>query len=178
WSVTGVQTCALPIYPVLQQLEDFSDGLITANDCLRPVSRYFDRITRPEQLIAAVHGALQVLTDPVTCGPATLALCQDVQAEAFDWPSSLFEDRVWIPRRAPASQQELAQAAEVLRCAQRPLVICGGGVLYSEAAVALRTFCERHGIPSGETQAGKSALPGSHSLNLGGIGVTGTAAAN
>jgi 3D-(3,5/4)-trihydroxycyclohexane-1,2-dione acylhydrolase (decyclizing) len=164
--------------PVLQQIEDFSDGLVTANDCLRPVSRYFDRITRPEQLPAAFNRAMQVLTDPAGCGPVTLALCQDVQAEAFDWPPSLFEERSWRPRRSPPAREELVQAVKVLRQAQRPLIVCGGGVLYSEAGAVLREFCERHAIPLGETQAGKSALPASHPLNLGGIGVTGTAAAN
>ena len=164
--------------PVLQQLEDFGDGLVTANDCLRPLSRYFDRITRPEQLVAAFGRAMQVLTDPASCGPVTLALCQDVQAEAFDWPRRLFEERLWAARRSPPEPRELAQAVQVLRAARRPLIVCGGGVLYSEAGPALREFCERHGVPSGETQAGKSALPGSHPLNLGGIGVTGTGAAN
>jgi len=164
--------------PVLQQIEDFSDGLVTASDCLRPLSRYFDRITRPEQLVAAFNRAMQVLTDPATCGPVTLALCQDVQAEALTWPCSLFEERLWCPRRAPPARYELEQAAKVLSLARRPLIVCGGGVLYSEAGAALREFCERHGVPSGETQAGKSALPASHPLNLGGIGVTGTAAAN
>jgi 3D-(3,5/4)-trihydroxycyclohexane-1,2-dione acylhydrolase (decyclizing) len=164
--------------PVLQQVEDFGDGLVTANDCLRPLSRYFDRITRPEQLVAAFNRAMQVLTDPALCGPVTLALCQDVQAEAFSWPRSLFEERLWVLRRSPPDASELAQAVQVLRAAHRPLIVCGGGVLYSAAAGALREFCDRHGIPSAETQAGKSALPGSHPLNLGGIGVTGTAAAN
>jgi len=164
--------------PVLQQVEDFSDGLVTANDCLRPVSRYFDRITRPEQLVVAFDRAMQVLTDPANCGPVTLALCQDVQAEALDWPRSLFEERLWAPRRSPPAADELAQAVKFLRAALRPLIVCGGGVLYSEAGEVLREFCERHGVPSGETQAGKSALPASHALNLGGIGVTGTAAAN
>jgi 3D-(3,5/4)-trihydroxycyclohexane-1,2-dione acylhydrolase (decyclizing) len=164
--------------PVLQQIEDFSDGLVTANDCLRPLSRYFDRITRPEQLVVAFTRAMQVLTDPATCGPVTLALCQDVQAEALSWPQSLFEERLWGLRRAPPAREELARATQVLRAAHRPLIVCGGGVLYSEAGAVLREFCERHGIPSGETQAGKSALPASHPLNLGGIGVTGTAAAN
>ena len=164
--------------PVLQQIEDFSDGLITANDCLRPLSRYFDRITRPEQLVVAFNRAMQVLTDPASCGPVTLALCQDVQAEAFDWPRSLFEERLWCPRRSPPARYELTQAAQIIGAARRPLIVCGGGVLYSEAGAALRQFCERHGVPSGETQAGKSALPASHALNLGGIGVTGTAAAN
>jgi 3D-(3,5/4)-trihydroxycyclohexane-1,2-dione acylhydrolase (decyclizing) len=164
--------------PVLQQLEDFGDGLVSANDCLRPLSRYFDRITRPEQLVAAFDRAMQVLTDPAACGPVTLALCQDVQAEACEWPRRLFEERMWLPRRSPPEQRELAQAVQALRAARRPLILCGGGVLYSEAGAALREFCERHGVPSAETQAGKSALPGSHPLNLGGIGVTGTAAAN
>lgn len=164
--------------PVLQQVEDFGDGLVTANDCLRPVSRYFDRITRPEQLPAAFQRAMQVLTDPADCGPVTLALCQDVQAEACHWPASLFEERTWIPRRPPPDARELAEAARVVSAARRPLIVCGGGVAYSEAGAALAAFCERHGVPGGETQAGKSVLPGSHALNLGGIGVTGTAAAN
>ncbi len=164
--------------PVLQQVEDFGDGLVTANDCLRPVSRYFDRITRPEQLINAFQRAMQVLTDPADCGPATLALCQDVQAEAYDWPRSLFEERTWIARRPPPDARELGEAARLVRAARRPLIVCGGGVVYSEAGAALGAFCERHGVPSGETQAGKSALAASHALNLGGIGVTGTAAAN
>ena len=164
--------------PVLQQVEDFGDGLVTANDCLRPLSRYFDRITRPEQLLSAFSRAMQVLTDPADCGPVTLALCQDVQAEAFDWPRSLFAERSWQPRRPLPERAPLAAAASVLRAARRPLIVCGGGVLYSEAGAALRAFCERHGVPCSETQAGKSAVPGNHPLNLGGIGVTGTAAAN
>ena len=164
--------------PVLQQIEDFGDGLVTANDCLRPLSRYFDRITRAEQLVPAFSRAMQVLTDPAACGPVTLALCQDVQAEACDWPASFFEERVWSPRRPRPAREELARAVEILRGARRPLIVCGGGVLYAEAATALREFCERHGVPSGETQAGKSALAASHLLNLGGLGVTGSAAAN
>src|SRR5436853_95775 len=123
--------------PVLQQVEDFGDGLITANDCLRPLSRYFDRITRPEQLVVAFNRAMQTLTDPATCGPVTLALCQDVQAEAYAWPQSLFEERVWTPRRPPPAREELARAAQVLRSARRPLIVCGGGVLYSDADVVL-----------------------------------------
>ncbi|HLJ37729.1 MAG TPA: thiamine pyrophosphate-binding protein, partial [Steroidobacteraceae bacterium] len=154
--------------PVLQQLENFGDGLTTANDCLRPLSRYFDRITRPEQLPAAFSRAMQVLTDPADCGPVTLALCQDVQAEAYSWPASLFEERLWTPRRAPPDAGELARALEALRAAQRPLVISGGGVVYSEAGAALAEFCTRHGIPFAETQAGKSAVAGGHALNLGG----------
>ena len=164
--------------PVLQQVEDFGNGLVTANDCLKPVSRYFDRITRPEQLGSAFNRAMQVLTDPAECGPVTLALCQDVQAEAWDWPESWFAERVWTLRRPPPDERQLAETVRVLRAARRPLIVCGGGVLYSEAGNELRVFCERHEIPNTETQAGKSALPGSHPLNLGGIGVTGTAAAN
>lgn len=164
--------------PVLQQIEDFSDGQVTANDCLRPVSRYFDRLTRPEQLGPALARGLNVLTDPAECGPVTLALCQDVQAEAFDYPQSLFEERVWHIRRPPPDERGLGEACRLLRDAKRPLVIAGGGVLYSGAECVLKAFCESHGVPACETQAGKSALPPDHPLNLGAVGVTGTAAAN
>jgi len=164
--------------PVLQQIEDFGDGTVSANDCFRPVSRYFDRITRPEQLIPAFERAMQVLTDPSECGPVTLALCQDVQTEAFDYPESFFAERIWQPRRTRPDEQELAQAVALLKGAKRPLVIAGGGTLYSEAEGELARFCLAHGIPSAETQAGKSALPHDHPLNLGAIGVTGTGAAN
>jgi 3D-(3,5/4)-trihydroxycyclohexane-1,2-dione acylhydrolase (decyclizing) len=164
--------------PVLQQVEDFGDGLITANDCLRPVSRYFDRLTRPEQLLTALERALQVLTDPAECGPVTLALCQDVQAEAHAWPESLFAEREWIPRRPPAAAAELAAATQVLRGARRPVIVCGGGVLYSEAEQCLLQFVDRHALPIVETQAGKSALAADQPLNLGAVGVTGTSAAN
>ncbi len=164
--------------PVLQQIEDFGDGTVSANDCFRPVSRYFDRITRPEQLIPAFERAMQVLTDPSDCGPATLALCQDVQTEAFDYPESFFVERIWQPRRTRPDEQELAQAVALLKGAKRPLVVAGGGTLYSEAESELARFCLAHGIPSAETQAGKSSLPHDHPLNLGAIGVTGTGAAN
>jgi 3D-(3,5/4)-trihydroxycyclohexane-1,2-dione acylhydrolase (decyclizing) len=164
--------------PVLQQVEDFGDGLITANDCLRPVSRYFDRLTRPEQLLTAFERALQVLTDPADCGPVTLALCQDVQAEAFDWPAQFLEDRLWRIRRPRPSSEELADASQYLQRASRPVLVVGGGVLYSQAEKTLLNFAERHGIPCVETQAGKSAMPADHPLNLGAIGVTGTDAAN
>ena len=164
--------------PVLQQVESFADGTVTANDAFRPVSRYFDRITRPEQLIGAFDRALDVLTNPAECGPATLALCQDVQAEAYDYPESFFADRLWTPRRPRPDAGELAAAAALLRGARRPFVIAGGGVLYAEAEAALLAWCEAHGVPAGETQAGKSALPADHPLNLGAVGVTGTAAAN
>lgn len=164
--------------PVLQQIEDFGDGTVSANDCFRPVSRYFDRITRPEQLIPAFERAMQVLTDPSECGPVTLALCQDAQTEACDYPESFFAERIWQPRRMRPDEQELAQAVALLKGAKRPLVVTGGGTLYSEAEGELARFCLAHGIPSAETQAGKSALPHDHPLNLGAIGVTGTAAAN
>ncbi|MFC5420690.1 3D-(3,5/4)-trihydroxycyclohexane-1,2-dione acylhydrolase (decyclizing) [Bosea eneae] len=164
--------------PVLQQIEDFGDGTVSANDCFRPVSRYFDRITRPEQIIPAFARAMQVLTDPSECGPVTLALCQDVQTEAFDYPASFFAERIWQPRRTRPDEQELAQAVALLKGAKRPLIVAGGGTLYSEAEGELARFCLAHGIPSAETQAGKSALPHDHPLNLGAIGVTGTGAAN
>jgi 3D-(3,5/4)-trihydroxycyclohexane-1,2-dione acylhydrolase (decyclizing) len=164
--------------PVLQQVEDFGDGLVTANDCLRPVSRYFDRLSRPEQLLTAMDRALQVLTDPAECGPVTLGLCQDVQAEAFDWPARFLEEREWAVRRRPAAESDLLEAARALSSAKRPVLACGGGVLYSEAEAELLKFVEQHSIPVVETQAGKSALPASHRLNLGAVGVTGTTAAN
>ncbi|MFY7960628.1 MAG: 3D-(3,5/4)-trihydroxycyclohexane-1,2-dione acylhydrolase (decyclizing) [Elsteraceae bacterium] len=164
--------------PVLQQIEDFADGTVSANDCFRPVSRYFDRITRPEQIVPAFERALHVLTDPALCGPVTLALCQDAQAEAFDCPTSFLAERLWIPRRPEPDRGELARAAEALKSARKPLVICGGGALYSEAEAELQAFCEAHGLPIVETQAGKGAIADDHPLMLGALGVTGTAAAN
>ena len=164
--------------PVLQQVEDFGDGTVSANDCFRPVSRYFDRITRPEQVMPALARALSVLTDPAQCGPVTLAFCQDVQAEAYDYPESFFALRVHRIRRPAPDPREVEEAAALLTKAQRPLVVTGGGVLYSEAEKELLAFCEKRGIPVAETQAGKSAMPDDHPLNLGAIGVTGTAAAN
>ncbi len=164
--------------PVLQQVEDFSDGTVSANDCFRPVSRYFDRITRPEQILAALPRAMAVLTDAAECGPVTLALCQDVQTEAFDYPESFFAERIWRVRRIRPDERELMEAAAVLARARKPLIIAGGGVHYAEATEALARFVETHGIPATETQAGKSALPHDHPLNCGAIGVTGTSAAN
>ncbi|UFN49180.1 3D-(3,5/4)-trihydroxycyclohexane-1,2-dione acylhydrolase (decyclizing) [Roseomonas sp. OT10] len=164
--------------PVLQQVEDFGDGTVSANDCFRPVSRYFDRIARPEQLLTALPRAMAVLTDPAECGPVTLALCQDTQAEAFDWPEEFFAPRRWAPRRPRPDRAELEEAARLLRAAQRPLIVAGGGVHYSGATGALAEFATAHGIPVAETQAGKAAMPHGHPLNLGAIGVTGTAAAN
>ncbi|MFL5006261.1 MAG: 3D-(3,5/4)-trihydroxycyclohexane-1,2-dione acylhydrolase (decyclizing) [Microvirga sp.] len=164
--------------PVLQQVEDFSDGTASANDCFRPVSRYFDRITRPEQILTALPRALAVLTDPAECGPATLALCQDVQAEAFDYPERFFAERVWRLRRIRPDERELVDAAALVGRAKKPLIVAGGGVHYAEASETLKRFAEAHDIPVAETQAGKSALPHEHPLNMGAIGVTGTSAAN
>ncbi|TPN92353.1 3D-(3,5/4)-trihydroxycyclohexane-1,2-dione acylhydrolase (decyclizing) [Mesorhizobium sp. B1-1-5] len=164
--------------PVLQQAEDFSDGTATVNDCFRPVSRYFDRITRPEQIIPALNRAMQVLTDPAGCGPVTLSLCQDVQAEAYDYPESLFAERVWTPRRLRPDRNELAAAVAALKGAKKPLVIAGGGVLYSQASDELAKLVQGAGIPVCETQGGKSSLPDDHPLNMAAVGVTGTSAAN
>jgi 3D-(3,5/4)-trihydroxycyclohexane-1,2-dione acylhydrolase (decyclizing) len=164
--------------PVLQQVEDFGDGTVSANDAFRPVSRYFDRITRPEQIISALNRAMQVLTDPAECGPVTLALCQDVQAEAYDYPAAMFEERMWLPRRPGPDETQFEVALAALRNAEKPVIIAGGGVLYSEATVILRAFAEKHGIPVMETQAGKSSLPHDHELNMGSVGVTGSSASN
>jgi 3D-(3,5/4)-trihydroxycyclohexane-1,2-dione acylhydrolase (decyclizing) len=164
--------------PVLQQVEDFGDGTVSANDCLRPVSRYFDRITRPEQIVPALNRAMQVLTDPADCGPVTLALCQDVQAEAYDYPESFFDERVWQPRRPQPDARELDAAVAALKSASKPVIIAGGGVLYSRASATLKAFAEKHGVPVMETQAGKSSLPHDHPLNMGSVGVTGSSASN
>ncbi len=164
--------------PVLQQVEDFGDGTVTVNDCFRPVSRYFDRIQRPEQLLSALPRAMAVMTDPVDCGPVTLAFCQDTQAEAFDWPLSFFEPKVWHIRRPRADARELDAAVAAIKAAHRPMIIAGGGVLFSGATNALADFATRHGIPVAETQAGKSSLPWDHPMNLGSVGVTGSSAAN
>jgi 3D-(3,5/4)-trihydroxycyclohexane-1,2-dione acylhydrolase (decyclizing) len=164
--------------PVLQQIENFADGTVSANDCFRPVSRYFDRITRPEQIITALQRAMAVLTDPAECGPVTLALCQDVQAEAFDYPEVFFAERIWTPRRVRPSEDELSVAITKFRQARKPLIIAGGGVLYSSATATLKQFAEAHRIPVTETQAGKSSLPADYPLNMGAIGVNGSSAAN
>lgn len=164
--------------PVLQQIEDFGDGTVSANDCFRPVSRYFDRITRPEQLLAALPRALAVMTDPVDCGPVTLAFCQDVQAEAFEWPEAFFDRRVWRTRRPPPDPRDLDDLAFALRAAKQPLIVAGGGVLYAGAEDRLARFAEALSIPVAETQGGKGALAWDHPMNLGSIGVTGSSAAN
>lgn len=164
--------------PVLQQVEDFGDGTISANDCFRPVSRYWDRITRPEQLLVSLPAAIRVLTDPADCGPATLAFPQDVQAESFAFPESFFRVRIHRPRRAEPDERELKAAAELLRGAKRPLVVAGGGVKYALAERRLADFAARRGIPVAETQAGKGSLAWNHAMNVGAIGVTGSSAAN
>ncbi len=164
--------------PVLQQIEDFSDATLSANDSLRPVSRYFDRITRPEQLITALPRAFRVMSDPADCGPATLALCQDVQAEAYDYPTSMFAPKTWAMRRPAPDMRELEQAAEALLKAKNPVIIAGGGVHYSQACAVLEKFATDHNIPVVETQAGKSALVWDHRQAFGPVGVTGAASAN
>ncbi|MDQ7909664.1 3D-(3,5/4)-trihydroxycyclohexane-1,2-dione acylhydrolase (decyclizing) [Phytohabitans sp. ZYX-F-186] len=163
--------------PVLQQLEDPRAGDVSVNDAFRPVSRFFDRVWRPEQLPSALLGAMRVLTDPAETGAVTLALPQDVQAEAYDWPAELFAPRVWhVPRPVP-EPAALARAVAAVRGARRPLLIAGGGVGYSDATEELRRFAEATGIPVAETQAGKGALPYDHPLALGATGATGTTAA-
>ncbi|OUD08084.1 3D-(3,5/4)-trihydroxycyclohexane-1,2-dione acylhydrolase (decyclizing), partial [Marivivens niveibacter] len=164
--------------PVLQQVEDFDDGTVSANDCFKPVSRYFDRITRPEQIMYALPRALRTMTDPANCGPATLAFCQDVQAEAYDYPAEFFEPRVWRIRRPAPDTGELARVAEAIKGAKNPVIIAGGGVIYSQAESELAAFAEKHNIPVSETQAGKSALPTSHPMAFGASGVDGSAASN
>ena len=164
--------------PVLQQIEDFGDGTVSANDCFKPVSRYFDRIMRPEQLLTALPRALRTMTDPADCGPVTLAFCQDVQAEAYDYPESFFERRVWRQRRPEPDMGEFEAALDALRAARNPVIVAGGGVHFSGATKTLAEFAEKHAVPVVETQAGKSALPWDHSLNFGPIGVTGASSAN
>ena len=164
--------------PVLQQVEDFGDGTVSANDCFRPVSRYFDRITRPEHILTALPRALRVMTDPAECGPVTLAFCQDVQAEAYDYPESFFAPKVWRIRRPEPDQAELEAAVAAIKAAKAPVIVAGGGVIYSGAEAALASFAAEHGIPVVETQAGKSALAHDHDLNFGPVGVTGSSSAN
>ncbi|KAJ57195.1 3D-(3,5/4)-trihydroxycyclohexane-1,2-dione hydrolase [Actibacterium mucosum KCTC 23349] len=164
--------------PVLQQVEDFGDGTVSANDCFRPVSRYFDRITRPEHLLTALPRAFATMTDPADCGPVTLAFCQDVQAEGYDWPVSFFEPNIWHQRRPRPDTGELARVTAAIEAAQNPVIVAGGGVHYSDACAELLEFAERFQIPVVETQAGKSALPWDHPLNMGPVGVTGAASAN
>jgi 3D-(3,5/4)-trihydroxycyclohexane-1,2-dione acylhydrolase (decyclizing) len=164
--------------PVLQELEAPYAGDVTVNDAFRPVSRYFDRVNRAEQLPAALLNAMRVLTDPVETGAVTLSLPQDVQAEAHDWPVELFSDRTWHVARPPAEQTRIDAAAALVRSARRPLIVAGGGVHYSGAEAALRDLCEATGIPVGESQAGKGSLLHGHPQLMGAIGSTGTTAAN
>ncbi|GAA4509919.1 3D-(3,5/4)-trihydroxycyclohexane-1,2-dione acylhydrolase (decyclizing) [Nonomuraea ferruginea] len=164
--------------PVLQELEDPRSYDVSVNDCFKPVSRFWDRVNRPEQLPAALLAAMRVLADPAETGAVTLSLPQDVQAEAADWPEELFARRVWhIPRPRP-ERSALARAAELVKAASRPLIVAGGGVIYSEATGELRAFAETFGVPVAETQAGKGALPHGHPMAMGAIGATGTTAAN
>jgi len=164
--------------PVLQQLESSQSQDVSVNDCFKPVSRYWDRINRPEQIVTALPEAMRVLTSPAETGTVTLALPQDVQAESYDYPAALFEPRIWTVPRARADQDRMQEAARLIRSSSRPMIVAGGGVIYSEATDALRRFAEATGIAVGETQAGKGALPEPHPLTLGGVGATGTRAAN
>jgi len=164
--------------PVLQQVENFHDHTLTSNDCFKPVSRFFDRITRPEQLLTSLPQAVRVLTDPVECGPVTLALPQDIQTFAFDYPEHFFAEKVHRQRRQSADRHELESAVQLIRQAKKPLLVAGGGVHYSGALPALEALVSQYRLPVGETQAGKGALPWDHAQNVGTIGVTGGAAAN
>src|SRR5688572_2506162 len=164
--------------PVLQQLESPQTQDISVNDCFRPVSRYWDRICRPEQLLTALPEAMRVLTSPAETGTVTLALPQDTQTEGYDYPDSFFDQRVWTIPRQRGDAAAITRAAAALRSSRAPLIIAGGGVLYSEATEALGRLAEATGIPVAETQAGKSAIAWDHPLSVGAIGVTGTLAAN
>jgi 3D-(3,5/4)-trihydroxycyclohexane-1,2-dione acylhydrolase (decyclizing) len=166
------------VAPVLQQLESPSTQDVSVNDCFRPVSRYWDRIQRPEQILTALPEAMRVLTSPAETGAVTLALPQDVQAEAFDYPEEFFQPRTWLIPRSRPDAVLLSQAAEWIRSSKRPLIIAGGGVIYSGATEVLSTFAAQTGIPVGETQAGKGSLNFDHEESVGAIGVTGTLAAN
>ncbi|MFF0554471.1 3D-(3,5/4)-trihydroxycyclohexane-1,2-dione acylhydrolase (decyclizing) [Streptomyces sp. NPDC004266] len=167
-----------PADPVLQQLQLPYAGDVSVNDCLRPVSRYFDRVTRPEALVPAALAAVRVLADPAETGAVTLALPQDVQAEAYDWPEKFFAERVWRVRRPSPDEDELDAAAAAIARATRPLIVAGGGVRHSAAEEALSDLAARTGIPVASTQAGKGSLPHDHPQDVGGIGHTGTAVAD
>jgi 3D-(3,5/4)-trihydroxycyclohexane-1,2-dione acylhydrolase (decyclizing) len=164
--------------PVLQQVEDFADGTVSANDCFRPVVRYFDRIARPEQILTALPRAFAVMTDPAQCGPVCLAFCQDTQAEAYDYPVEFFTPKVWHIRRPEPDARELADAVALLKSAKRPLIVAGGGVIYSGAEAALVDFAKQHNVPFIETQAGKGISSWEERLNFGTPGVTGSDCGN
>lgn len=166
------------VAPVLQQLESPNTQDISVNDCFKPVSRYWDRINRPDQLLLSLPEAMRVLTSPVDTGAVTLSLPQDVQAEAFDYPEEFFKPRTWKIARPLADRERLQEAIETIRSAKKPLIVAGGGVMFSGATKALDKFCRQTGIPVGETQAGKGSLSWDHPCNLGAIGATGTLAAN
>ncbi len=165
-------------HPVLQMLEVPHDATVSVNDCFRPVSRFYERVERPEQLIPAALEAMRVLTDPAETGAVTLAMPEDVQAEAFEVPDEFLEQRTWTVYRQPPAPDALARAAQLIRTAKRPLIVAGGGVIYSEAVGALRALVDATGIPVCETQAGRGALVSEHPLSLGAVGATGTSAAN
>lgn len=164
--------------PVLQGLEHPSEHDLSVNDIFRPVSRFYTRISRPEQLLSALPEAIRVLTDPAETGAVTLSLPEDVQAEAYEWPESMFTKRVWRVRRPVVEPELVEQAAALLKNAKYPFIVMGGGVKYSEASEVLTTFAERHGIPVGESQAGKGGVPWNHPMNVGAVGATGGSAAN
>lgn len=164
--------------PVLQQIEQLHDGTVTTNDAFKAVTRYFDRITRPEMIMNALTNAMRVLTDPAHTGAVAIAMCQDVEGESYDYPVEFFRKRVhFIPRQIPCDY-EVKQVAEAIKASKKPVVIVGGGVRYSMAGDTVKRFCQKHNIPFTETQAGKSAIKSSHYLNAGGIGVTGNSSAN
>jgi 3D-(3,5/4)-trihydroxycyclohexane-1,2-dione acylhydrolase (decyclizing) len=165
-------------HPVLQQLEVPADATVSVNDCFRPVSRFYERVERPEQLFEAALSAMRVLVDPAETGAVTLALPEDVQTEALDVPAAFLEERVWTVYRQPPAPEALARAVQLIRGARRPLIVAGGGVIYAEALAALRELVDATGIPVAETQAGRGSLVSSHPLSLGAVGATGTAAAN
>ncbi len=164
--------------PVLQQVEHFHDLNISTNDAFKGVCKFWDRINRPEQIMSSLIQAMRVLTDPADTGAVCIGLPQDVEGEAYDYPVDFFKKRVHRIERRPATEGMIADAVEVIKGKKKPVIVCGGGVRYSEAASALKAFAEKFNIPFGETQAGKSAIPYNHELNLGGIGTTGCLAAN
>jgi len=164
--------------PVLQQVENFHDHTLTSNDCFRPVSRFFDRITRPEQLLTSLPQAIRVLTDPIECGPVTLGMPQDIQTMAFDYPVAFFDEKVHYLRRQGPDNRELDNAIAMIKQAKKPVVIAGGGIHYSGALTEFEQFVNTYNLPVGETQAGKGALPWDHQQNMGTIGVTGAASTN
>ena len=164
--------------PVLQQSESETDPTISVNDCFRPVSRYWDRITRPEQLLQSLPQAIATLLDPAKCGPVTLSLPQDVQGYAYDYPASFFTSRTHAVRRPPPEDRELMEVVDTIKKAKKPFLIAGGGVLYSQAERELTSFVTKHKIPAGETQAGRGSLLWANPFNLGAVGVTGTSATN